>query len=521
MCATLTKKSIIKKTVTVGSSTLLSRVFGLIRETLMARYLGVGAMSDAFFTAYKIPNSLRKIFAEGALSAAFIPAIVGLVKKDKRQEANSLMTLAFLVFEGVLLLLCLIIFFNTDFIVHVTTPGFSQEQINHTIPFLRILIFFILFLSSSALLTGALQSVHHFFVPAFGPVLLNVVFISALLLSLWYGLPVKFLCYAILLGGLLQFILHIFTYFKLGFSFGKIDAQAVRNFKQLLKKFFPVLFSMSIMEISLFLDISLASYLPEGSVSLINYGSRFMGIPLGVFATAFSTILLPHFSRISTYAPKRLSFYLFESTKIIFWVTIPATILMSFFADKIFVTLFLSKNFSMAKVIEAQYILIAFLTGLFFFSLNKILLNIYYSLHNTVTPTIISVIATTSNFILNIILMKFWGATGIALATAISGAIQTFLFVYLLHRKYAFQLYPAHFLNFLYKFLIQLIITLIGFFVLYNYLTYSIAKLPEGLANFLLNKIGFWLWVGPLCIIFFLVLYKLKKFFGVRLYFLD
>lgn len=517
----LTKKSIVRKTLQVGSSTLLSRVFGLVRETLIARYLGVGAIADAFFTAYKIPNSLRKIFAEGALSAAFIPRIVGLVKKGERQQANSLMSLSFLVFEGILLLLCLLIFFNTEFVVWLTAPGFSAEQISYTIPFLKILIFFILFLSCSALLTAALQAVHHFFIPAFAPVILNVVFITALVLGISYNLPVTYFCYAILFGGFLQLLLHIYMYFKLGFNFGKIDSLAWQNFKGLLTKFFPVLFSMSVMEINLFLDMLLASYLPTGSVSLIHYGSRFMGIPLGVFATAFSTILLPHFSRISMYAPKRLSFYLLESTKLIFWVTVPASILMSFFADKIFITLFMSEKFTMDKVIEAKYILIVFLSGLFFFSLNKILLNIYYSLHDTLVPTVVSIIATIINLILNLILMQWFYAAGLAMATVISGAIQTYFFMIILLKKYNFTIYPRYLLNFLYCYIIQLFVTLGLFFVMYFGLNKFIQSLSAPLSNFLLMKLGFWLWVGPLCGLVFLALYKFRKFFGVKLYFLE
>jgi len=521
MIKKLDKRSIIKKTMQVGGSTLVSRVLGLIREAMLARFLGAGALSDAFFTAYKIPNSLRKIFAEGALSAAFIPKIVGLVKKGDKKDANNLMSLAFLAFEGTLVFLCTWIFFYAEFILHITTPGFSHEQISATVPLLKILVSFIIFISSSALLTAALQSVHHFFVPAFAPILLNIVFIAAIALGLAYNLSVEFLCYAILLGGLIQFIAHLIKYLQLGFSFGEIDETAWKNFKDLLKKFFPVLFSMSVMEINLFMDMSFASYLPAGSVSLIHYASRFMGIPLGVFAVAFSTILLPHFSRISTYAPKRLSFYLFESTKFIFWVTIPASILIGFFSENIFSTIFMSKKFGMEQVIEAKYILIAFLAGLFFFSLNKILLNIYYSLRDTVTPTIISVIATALNFALNYFLMQWFNATGLAIATTISAAVQTILFAVILAKKYNFKFYSKHFIDFLYKFLIQFSLILSLFFAAYYGLYNLISKLPEPIADLFLLKLGFWLWTGPLCVLVFIALYLTKKLFNVRLYFLD
>lgn len=520
---TLNKKSILQKTAQVGGSTLISRILGLIREAFLAHYLPLGAISDAFFSAYKIPNSLRKIFAEGALSAVFIPTIVGLEKSGDRKAVNSLMSLSFLVFEGFLLLLCLLIFAKADFVVWLTTPGFSAEQVEFTEPLLRILIFFILFLSSSSLMAGALQSVHHFWIPAFGPVLLNVVFIAGIALGIWFNLPVTFLCLVIVFGGFLQFVLHLYMYLKLNFSFDKIDANSVKNLKGLLKRFLPVLFSTSIMEIILFVDEGLASYLPAGSISLIYYANRFMGIPLGVFATAFSTILLPHFSRISTYAPSRLSFYLLESTKLIFWVTVPVTILMSFFADKIFITLFLSDKFPMSRVPEAKYILIAFVTGLFFFSINKILVNVYYALKDTFVPMVVSVTVTVVNLILNFILMRYFQATGLAVAMTVSlGLLQTILLSLILFRKHKLTIYPKYFMNFLFRFAIQLVITMIGFFIAYNTLNYLIANnFSVSVANFFTNKIGFWLWVGPLSLLMFYLLYRFKKLFGVQLYFLD
>jgi len=522
MSTILNKQSIKQKTIQVGGATLISRFLGFIRESLLARYLPFGLVSDSFLTAFKIPNSLRKIFAEGALSAAFIPTIVSIVKNDNKQQANSLMSLAFLIFEGFLLIFCIVVFFFSDFVISFTTPGFSQEKIALTSPLLKILIFFILFLSSSALLTGSLQAVSHFFVPAFAPVLLNLVFISALIFGIIYNLPIKVLCYAILIGGFLQFALHIGMYFRLGFRFGKIDKQAWINFKKVMVIFLPIFFSMSIMEINFFIDENLASYLPDGSISLIHYAWRFMGIPLGVFAAALSTVLLPHFAQIRKYAPKRLSYYLFESTKLIIWVIVPATILMSYFADKIFMTLFMSKNFPIARVAEAQSIFIIFLSGLLFFSLNKILLNIYYSMSDSKIPMIISIFATAMNYILIKLLMPYFSTRGVAIATTLSlGLIQTSLFFLFLFKKYNFTIYPKQFAKFIYKYLVQLSFSIILFFISYFALYNLISRLPQNLSTFFIDKIGFWLWVSPLCSLLFLFLYLTKKAFGVKLYFLD
>ena len=359
----LGKRSIVKKTVEVGLSTFLSRMLGLVREALMARYLGAGVISDAFITAFKIPNFLRKIFAEGALTASFVPTIVGVFKKDSQDDASRLMTLAFLFFEGVLFFLCMFIFVFAWYVIRVIAPGFSLDQVEHAVPFLRILIGFILFVSSSALLAGALNAVNHFFVPAFSPVVLNIFFVSGLVLGLYYNLPVTVLCYIILLGAFAQFLMHIYIYLKLKFAFLSIDAKAVQNFKTLMKRFLPCFMGMSVLELNLFIDTSLASFLVPGSLTRVYYASRFMGIPLGIFAIAFATILLPHFSRVAHYAPRRLGFYLFEASKLIFWVTVPVSFVMGFFSYEIFATLFVSKKFTILDAILTQHILIAFVIG--------------------------------------------------------------------------------------------------------------------------------------------------------------
>src|SRR3972149_4019234 len=315
MSTRLGKGSILKKTIGFGSSTLLSRFLGIFREMVMTWYFGASGTLDAFLTAYKIPNSLRKIFAEGALSVALIPTLVSMKHKGATHQINRLMTLSFIVFEGILIALCILMVWQVDWLFRIVVPGWyiggesstifgipvpaawlglgePNEQVLLGITLFRILISFIVFLSSSSILAAALQSINHFFVPAIAPVLLNLVFITGLLVGWYYNLPPQYLCFFILLGGLLQFLLHVVVYFKFNFGFSRADSETWRYFKTVFRKFLPCLFSMSVMEISLFVDTSFASYLPTGSVALINLANRFMGIPLGVFAAAFSTILL-------------------------------------------------------------------------------------------------------------------------------------------------------------------------------------------------------------------------------------
>lgn len=516
------KKSIIKKMLGISGLTIVSRFLGIIREFLMVRYLGAGAISDAFISAYRVPNSLRKIFAEGALSAAFIPTLVSVLRGEGEKKVSSLVTAAFLVFEGIVLVLCCLVMWRADALIYFLAPGFDIMQAHQAITLIRILMPFIFFLSSSSLIAGALQAVHHFFVPAFSPVLLNIVFIIGLIVCIFYNFPVEYLCFFILFGGFLQFVLHVIAYFKLHFSFSKINKKVWIAFAPVFIKFLLCLPSMSIMEINLIIDGRFASYLTHGSISLLYYANRFMGIPLGVFAVALSTVLLPFFSRVGSYAPKRLSFYLLETAKLVFWVMFPVMIVMGFFSKKIFYTIFLSDKFSLAQVTDAGMILLIFLGGLFFFAFNKILLNFYYALHNTWLPALVAFVAALVNWCLDFFLVSYFQAFGLALATVLSGIIQTLLFIFFLYKYYNFGLYVKEFLKFLFRYMIQLCIVLVPMFFFYygGVILINLLCAPS-VAHFFLLRLGFWLWVGPLCVVTGVILFVTRRRFGLKLYFLD
>jgi len=513
------KKSILKNAAGIGSLSLLSKFLGIGREFLLQHFLGTGVLSDAFFTAYKIPNSLRKIFAEGALSAATVPTLVNIMQKEGKETVNRVMAAAFLVFESALLLLCVFAIWRADLVISFAAPGFSPMQARLAIPYLQILMPFIFFLSTSALLAGALQSVKHFFVPAISPALLNVVFITSLIICITNAFPPEYLCVFILIGGFVQLLIHIITYLKLGFSFQWVDRNAWAHLGKIMVKFLPCLVSMSIMEVGLFVDTQFASFLPPGSISLVRYANRFMGIPLSVLATSLSTVLLPYFSHIIKHAPKRVGFYLLEAAKIIFWATIPMALIMGFFSEKIFTTIF--TRFSGMQAIEASVILTAFLTGLFFFSLNKILLSIYYAKHNTWIPTIVSIFMVATNIALDYAFIEKFQAAGLALATSIAFALQVIALVWLLKQYFGIRLFLGSFLNFVYRYILQMFVILGSVYGLYRLFDYGISQLPGWISYFLLQQIGFWLWVGPLCGLAFLLLYLTRRWFKIKVYFLD
>jgi putative peptidoglycan lipid II flippase len=518
----MNKKTMIKKTISVGGSTLLSRVLGIVREVLQAQYLGVNAMSDAFVAAFQVPNSFRKIFVEGALSASLVPPFVNAIRDDKKKVVDSLVVLALIIFEGFLLVLCALFMWQADFVIRLMCPGFSQAQISQTVPLLRILMPFIFFISSSAVFGSALQAVNKFFIPAITPAFMNVVYVASLVFCIASDLPVTYFCYSIIGAGVVQLIAHIVAYFQLDFSFSHVTKETWNIFKPIFLNVFLCIICVGMTsEISLIVDTMFASYLPEGSISLIKYATRFMGIPLGMFAAAVSTITLPYFSRVSSYAPKRLSLFIVEATKLVFWVTIPVTLIMGFFSEKIFHTIFLSSKFSMSQVLEARTILIAYLVGLFSLSLNKILLNIYYSRNVVWLPALISVCGVGANVLLNIMLVKNYQAMGIALATSISAIVQMILLAVFLYVWFGYKFYMGNLVRFMWRYCLQLVCVLPVAFVIYRGISSVLCALPAKFTHFFLFGMGFWLWVGPLCLAVAAIVYLTRKQFGIKIYFFD
>jgi len=514
----LNKKAILRNTAQVGGLTFLSRMLGLVREALLVRFFGIGAISDAFIMSFRIPNFFRHVFAEGALSASFVPAFVKTVKENNRREASGLMSISFLFFEGIVLLLYAFVFFKTEFVITMIAPGFSPEQTGYAIPFLRILFPFLFFVSSSALFAGALQSVNHFFVPAFGTPLWNMIYVATLLLCLSYNLSPMVVCFGIILGAFVQFFLHMVVYFKHHFTFGKIDAISIAGFKSVLSKFLPCLFGVSIVELNLFVSGIVASYLPKGSISILYYGSRFMNIPLGMFAVALSSILLPHFSRVVLFAPKRLNFYILEVTKLVTWVIIPATLFLMFVSENLFKTLLGSKA-DINQVMQAKWILILYLLGLIFLCLNKILLSVFYALKDTWSTTIAAMICAFVNLAGDIIGMHFWGAYGIAAANTIAGIVMTGLCFFFLHTRHGFKFYSGNYFNFLGRYIVQLLVA--GAICVVIFLTIINRVALGDWHNFFTVGFGYWILAIVLGFVLMGLMFVSKRLFSVELYFLN
>lgn len=525
-------RSIIKKTVGIGSSTLLSRFFAYIREILLIQFLGVGAISDAFFIALRIPNSLRKVFAEGALSSVLVPAFIHAERKYGKDEVNKLLSLSFLMIEAFITCIVACICYFAPFFVMYMAPGASAQSLHASIHFLRILAPFILLLSSSSVLAAALQASHRLLLPGLAPVFLNCLYVTALCLGLYFSWSVDALCWSWVIAAFLNLLLHIWVCCAYKFEFQLPSAIAWKGFAQVMLQLLPCLISVGIGEVNFWIDSAFASYLQAGTLSLIRTAYQLINIPLGVIATSLSIVLLPHFSKIG-HSKKELGSYLAEAIKFVTWMIVPVTFIMVLSSREIFETMFLSSKFTMNHVLQAQANMNAYLVGLLFFALEKILLNAYYALQSTGIATGVAVGTIVLNFFMNRMLIGLYGGMGLALATSISAGVRVALFILILARYFKIDFHTKDLVKMLLNYAFQLVI--LGsiyygaFYYVANFIAHIVFSYDLNLwffhctidTHFFLHGLGFWAWFGPLSLFFCCTIYATKKIFGVSFSYLD
>jgi putative peptidoglycan lipid II flippase len=310
-------------------------------------------------------------------------------------------------------------------------------------------------------------------------------------------------------------------YVRYHFSFLLPDWNAWYELGHILRKFIPCILSFGVLEVNFIIDQQFTSYLAVGSQSLLHYTTSFLQAPLGIFAATLSTILLPHFSYIMKNKSRRINFYLLETAKLVAWVTIPIGILMAVFSYKVFYTLLLSPKFTLEHVTQASHLLTLFSVGLFFFAFNRIVLNIFYAMEVTWAPTVVAIIGSLVNIGLNWLLMSWLGLPGIVCATVASTCIQLICNIFVLYYWYGYTLHVPRFMQFLIRYSGQLALAGWILYGLYSLMITAIAQLPAWLASFLTWNIGYWLWVGPLCFLMALSIYMSRRFFGIRLYFVN
>ncbi len=425
---------LLRSTAVVSAMTMLSRVLGLVRDMVFTRIFGVGAGTDAFLIAFKIPNFLRRLFAEGSFSQAFVPVLTEYKTKRSHDEVAELTSRTAGTLGGILFLVCTVAVLASPILVLVFAPGFihQTEKLALTTQMLRITFPYLLFISLTALASGVLNSYGKFAIPAFTPVFLNVILIlAAVYLAPYLAEPVTALAWGVLIAGVVQLGFQLPYVARLGLL--RLPRWGFRDtgVRRIIKLMLPGIFGSSVMQINLLLDTLIASFLVTGSVTWLYLADRLMELPLGVLGIALATVILPSLSEKHANAdPKAFSHTLDWALRWVLVVGTPAAVAMAVLAVPILATLFLHGKFVAHDVMMARLSLMAYSFGVIGFILVKVLAPAYFARQDTRTPVRIGLIAMVVNMVCNVafvVPMVMLGVegphSGLALATTVSSFI--------------------------------------------------------------------------------------------------
>ncbi|MCZ6471328.1 MAG: murein biosynthesis integral membrane protein MurJ [Gammaproteobacteria bacterium] len=398
--------TLIKSTLSVGSMTLLSRVLGLTRDIVIARFFSAGDAADAFFVAFKIPNFLRRLFAEGAFALAFVPVLTEYRTQFSEAQTRDLINRVAGTLGVILLVLTLIGVIASPLLIGVFAAGFidQPDKFDLTADMLRITFPYILLISMTAMAGGILNTWKHFAVPAFTPVLLNLSMIAcAVWLSPLLEVPVTALAWGVFLAGILQLLFLLPFLYREGLLPKPTWGWRHEGVQKIVKLMIPALFGSSVAQINLLFDTFIASFLISGSVAWLYYSDRLLEFPLGVFGIALATVVLPnlseaHYKKGASYFNQTLQW----AIKISLLIAIPATIGLFLLSQPILATLFQYGAFAANDSIMAGYSLMAYSLGLPAFILIKILASGFYARQDTKTPVRIGIQAMLLNMVLNV-----------------------------------------------------------------------------------------------------------------------
>lgn len=436
-------KSLLKSTGIVSSMTLISRVIGFMRDMVLANLFGAGLALDAFFVAFKIPNFMRRLFAEGAFSQAFVPVLAEYRRTRTEQEVREFISYIMGTLGAVLLLVTLLAEVAAPAIVTAFAPGFLRDPSRFELAcdMLKITFPYLLFISLTALSGAILNTYNRFAVPAFTPVLLNLSMIwAAFFLAPRLAMPITALAWGVCLAGVLQLLFQLPFLWRLRLlllpKIRPTDPGVIRVMKLML----PALFGVSVAQISILIDTLFASFLPVGSVSWLYYSDRMTNLPLGVFGVAIATVILPNLSK--RHAEKSHSAYqatLDWGLRMVLLVGFPAAIALCLLAGPILTTLFNYGQFNGLDVLMAQRSMWAFSFGVPAFMMVKVLASAFYARQNIKTPVKVAIIALIVNMLLNFSLIQPLQHAGLALSTTCAALVNASILWWLLARQSIFK----------------------------------------------------------------------------------
>lgn len=425
----------------VSAMSLISRFFGLTRDIVFAWFFGSSPGAAAFFVAFRIPNFLRRLFAEGAFSAAFIPVLSEYRAQRDQQEVRHLVNSVMGSLGLVLLLVSLAGVLAAPGLVAIFAPGFAfaedSRQFWLATDMLRITFPYLLLISLTALSAATLNNYGVFGPPAFTPVLLNLCLIgAAVFLSNRFAVPVHALAWGVLVAGLLQLLFQLPFLHRLSLlprPWPRLRDPGVRRVMLLM---LPAVFGVSVAQINVLIDTALASLLETGSIPWLYYSHRLSELPLALVGISLGTVILPnlagHHARGSKEAFVRT---LAWALRLVLYIGLPATAALLFLADESIAGIFFGGEFTRRDVAMASMSLQAYAAGLLGHMLVKVLAPAFFAQHDTSTPVRVGIVAMLTNILFNLLLVWFLGHVGLALATSLSAFVNAGLLLFYLTRQ--------------------------------------------------------------------------------------
>lgn len=425
--------NLLRALATISSLTFLSRILGLVREILIANLFGAGMMTDAFNVAFRLPNLLRRLFAEGAFSQAFVPILSEYKSTRSEQDTRTLVDRVTTLLGLIVFLVTILGVLGAPWIIYATASGFAADpdKFALTVALTRITFPYIFFQALTALCAGVLNTWSKFSIPAFTPTLLNVSFIAAALLAApYFDQPVMALAWGAFAGGVLQLLFQVPAMMQIGmlprFSLCISDPGVMR----IIKLMVPATLGVSVAQISLLINTSFASYLPTGSVSWLNYADRLMEFPSGVLGVALGTILLPSLSRLNAQGRHEdFSAMLDWGLRLALLLTLPAAVAMCVLGVPLISTMFEHGRFLANDVLQTRTALLAYCVGLSGLILVKILAPAFYSRQDIRTPLKFALITLCSTQLMNIAFVYYGPLkhAGLALSIGLAASLNAFL----------------------------------------------------------------------------------------------
>ncbi len=431
------KRTMLRSSLITGSMTMMSRVTGLARDQLQAYYLGAGADADAFNAAFRIPNFFRRLFSEGAFSQAFIPVLSEYRAKGSQEALKNLIDRVAGCLGSVLILVTVLGVIGAPVLGAVFASGFMDEpeKFEKYTSLIRIMFPYLMLISLSGFMGAILNSYDRFAISAFTPVLLNIVSIFAMLvIAPLMGSVVFALAWSVLLAGVLSIAfqaphlkrLHMLPTPKLD-----LKDPGVRRILTLMA---PAIFGVSIAQINTLFDSIAASWLPEGSITWLYYSDRLVELPLGIFAVAISTVIMPNLSRLhATDSSDDFSKTLDWAVRFIILIALPATLALVILAKPVIFTLFQHGKFNPQDALMSSYSLQTYALGLLAFMLIKVLAPGYFARQDIKTPVRVGMIAIGVGMLLKVLIVAplnlYWqiGHVGLALSTALAAYVNVIL----------------------------------------------------------------------------------------------